>query len=265
MTASSDQAPVIYWFRQDLRLQDLPGLAAALASGRPVLPCYILDDDSPGHWRMGGASRWWLHHSLAALAAKIEALGGHLYLGRGQPAALLAQLAQDSGAQLVCCSRQYEPWARELEQQVHSALDERGITLKRFAGSLLWEPEQVQNQAGLPFKVYTPFWRKCRTLPVAGRAAPEVTFGRWPAACGNGDPLATWDLLPSQHDWASHWQTLWTPGEDGAQARLNDFLQQAVADYTQLRDYPARQATSGLSAHLHFGELAPAAVYHAAL
>ncbi|HRI83734.1 MAG TPA: deoxyribodipyrimidine photo-lyase, partial [Opitutaceae bacterium] len=63
--------PVLLWFRQDLRLQDNPALAAAVARGGPVIPVFILDDAGEGNWAPGGASRWWLHHALAALAASL--------------------------------------------------------------------------------------------------------------------------------------------------------------------------------------------------
>ncbi|MDX1736495.1 MAG: deoxyribodipyrimidine photo-lyase, partial [Halioglobus sp.] len=65
MTKATDDTPLLYWFRRDLRCEDLPGLSAAAATGRPLVACYILDDDTAGEWADGGASRWWLHHSLA--------------------------------------------------------------------------------------------------------------------------------------------------------------------------------------------------------
>jgi len=257
--------PVIYWFRQDLRLRDLPGLSAALAAGRPVLACYILDEESPGVWRMGGASRWWLHHSLTALGSEIEALGGQLYLTRGRPEGILADLAVQSGADLICCSRQYEPWARQLEEDLHGALGSRGVTLKRYGGSVLWEPDTLSNLAGQPFKVFTPFWRKCRGLPIAPPVAmPELRFGLWQRDIRPADELRDWQLLPTRPNWAQGWEQRWQPGERGAQLRLDEFLHGAVADYDAGRNYPARQATSRLSAHLHFGEMAPARVFHAA-
>jgi deoxyribodipyrimidine photo-lyase len=257
--------PVIYWFRQDLRLRDLPGLSAALSAGGEVLACYILDDESPGVWRMGGASRWWLHHSLAALGSEIEALGGQLYLARGRPQDILVDLAVQSSAELVCCSRQYEPWARQLEEDVHGALGRRGVTLKRYGGSMLWEPDTVSNLAGQPFKVFTPFWRKCRALPMTPVVAmPDMRFGLWQPRNRPAAELRDWQLLPTKPDWAQGWEQRWQPGERGAQLRLDEFLHGAVADYDAGRNYPARQATSRLSAHLHFGEIAPARVFHAA-
>ena len=67
--------PVIVWFRRDLRVTDNPALTAAADTGNPVLPVYILDDKNAGDWKMGAASRWWLHQSLKSLK---ESLGGHL-------------------------------------------------------------------------------------------------------------------------------------------------------------------------------------------
>jgi len=256
--------PVIYWFRQDLRLRDLRGLNAALATGRPVLACYILDDESPGHWQMGGASRWWLHHSLSALARDIDKAGGQLFLVRGRPADVLARLAERTGANLICCSRQYEPWASELEEALFTELNDIGIELKRYGGSLLWEPESVKSLAGTPFKVFTPFWRKCRALPVDLEAAPAVRFGQWPGECGRSEPLRDWALQPARPNWANTWNQLWQPGEDEALRKLETFLGGAVSDYELGRNFPARSVTSRLSAHLHFGEIAPARVFHAA-
>lgn len=262
--APAVKSPIIYWFRQDLRLHDLPGLSAAVATGRPVLACYILDDQSPADWRPGGASRWWLHHSLSRLAADIEERGGQLMLARGAPATVLAQLAEDTGADLIFCSRQYEPWARQLEDELFASLTEQGVTLKRFSGSLLWEPDSIKNLAGLPFKVFTPFWRKCRQLSVALESPPAVRLGKWPETPQPKDHLGDWALLPCDPNWANSWEDRWQPGERGALDKLGQFLRGAVSDYDKGRNFPARNATSGLSPHLHFGEISPARVFRAA-
>jgi deoxyribodipyrimidine photo-lyase len=256
--------PVIYWFRQDLRLSDLRGLNAAVATGRPVLPCYILDDESPGQWQMGGASRWWLHHSLTALSQEIEKAGGQLYLARGRPDTILATLAEQSGADLICCSRQYEPWARQLESRLYKSLRNKGVELQRYSGALLWEPETVATQACTPFKVFTPFWRKCRDLPVAQEAVKRIRLSRWPKEVESSAVLSNWALLPDSPNWARSWNSLWQPGEKQASKKLQAFLRGSVSDYDQGRNYPARSVTSRLSAHLHFGEIAPATVWHAA-
>ncbi|MDG2271396.1 MAG: deoxyribodipyrimidine photo-lyase [Halioglobus sp.] len=258
---SSVPSPVIYWFRQDLRLADLAGLDAALATGRPVLACYILDDASPDDWQLGGASRWWLHHSLAALAADIAKTGGQLHLARGRPEKILLELAAATGADLVCCSRQYEPWARALEEQLHGALMRAGVELKRYRGALLWEPSAINNKSGTPFKVFTPFWRKCRVLSVAETSSYSVAFASWDTYKPASLLIEDLDLLPMRPNWAHGWDKLWQPGERGAKRKFSVFMRGAIAEYDQGRNYPARGATSGLSPHLHFGEIAPHRIF----
>ena len=258
------QKPIIYWFRNDLRLSDLPGLARAAASGRPVLPCYILDDVSPENWKPGGASRWWLHHSLVSLTGQIQQQGGQLHLARGDPVAVLADLATKTGATDVYCSRQYEPWAGPLEQRIHSHLDANAVNLKRYHGSLLWEPERVRNKVGLPYKVFTPFWRHCLTLEPPPSTSGVIDKCVWHTKAGSGEALKDWQLTPSSPDWASNWSTIWKPGEAGAKNQLEAFLQHKLSGYGPARDYPAKASTSMLSAHLHFGEIAPGRVFQRA-
>ena len=81
--------PRIIWFRRDLRLSDQAAVLAAASSG-PVIPVYILDDDTPKHRIMGGASRWWLHRSLEELEACLQDLGSRLILRQGAAAEHLA-------------------------------------------------------------------------------------------------------------------------------------------------------------------------------
>ncbi|GAB3276324.1 cryptochrome/photolyase family protein [Parahaliea aestuarii] len=256
---------IILWFRQDLRINDHPALQAAAAAGGPVLPLYILDDDSPGRWRAGGASRWWLHHSLAELATTLKSKYRlPLVLRRGEPRQILADLCRESGASRVFCSRQYEPWAASLEEQLHQSLGEMGITLRRFAGSLLFEPGSVLTGAGTPFKVFTPFWKACRSAPEPRwPLSPPDTLPA-PAQLPASDSLADWQLTPRKPDWARGWDERWQPGSEGAAAALAAFLGDRLGSYSHDRDVPALRGTSGLSPHLHFGEISPRTVWHAA-
>jgi deoxyribodipyrimidine photo-lyase len=104
--------PIIVWFRNDLRLADNSALSAAAASAAPIVAVYIHDPDAAGPWAAGGASRWWLHHSLSALSATLADMGSTLVLRRGPAEKVLATLAAEVGARAVYFSRAYEPWAR---------------------------------------------------------------------------------------------------------------------------------------------------------
>lgn len=247
--------PTLLWLRRDLRLADQAALAAAAAEG-PVVPVYILDEETPKHRRMGAASRWWLHHSLTRLDAALRARGSRLILRRGAAEQVLAALADETGATRVHALRHYEPWWRNAERAVAKRLD-----LVCHDGNYLAPPGSVTTGSGSPYKIFTPFWRALRERmpPAAPIAAPEAipAPARWP----HSDALERWNLLPTSPNWAEGFGE-WPPGEDGAAARLAAFAEHA-ARYEQQRNLPAIEGSSRLSPHLQFGEVSPATVWHA--
>ena len=246
--------PVIVWFRQDLRLSDNLALHAAKASGAPLICLYIRDDDAHGVWKMGGASRWWLHHSLEALT---KALDGKLVLRQGDSAAVLRSMIRESGAATVMWNRCYEPFAIVRDTTIKSELTANGIEVQSFSGALLHEPWTVKTGGGTPFRVFTPFWKTMRQLPV-DMPAPAPQNLRFHAV--DGDKLNSWKLRPTRPNWAKGFD--WTPGENSAQRALYEFLDH-IHDYKRARDLPDCDGTSRLSAHLHWGEISPRQVWHA--
>lgn len=255
-------APVIVWFRNDLRIVDHPALVAASRMEAPVIAVYVLDDAAAGAWMRGGASRWWLHHSLAAHAGRLEGLGCKLVLRRGDTIEVLTDIVKESGAATVLCSRSFEPWAVELEGRVREALLEHNVEMKRFAGTLLHDPDDVLTKTGGPYKVYTPFWRALSDRAIRTPVAKPAKLDGFDGALAS-DALDDWGLLPTAPDWAGGLRENWTPGQEGAKRRLAEFLEDSVATYAQMRDVPSEVGTSRLSPHLHFGELTPAQIWHA--
>jgi len=256
-------APVIVWFRQDLRLVDNPALHAAVEAGRPIVAVYVLDDTGAGAWPLGGASRWWLHHSLTALSAALAERGGRLVLRRGDAGIELDRLIAETGAGAVFWNRCYEPAAIARDKIIKAALDARGIEAKSFNASLLFEPWTIATQSAQPFKVYTPFAKACRAAPAPAQPLPAPVRLPGLAPPPRSDALASWQLLPTHPDWAVGLRASWTPGEAGATARLDRFLDVAVETYRDDRNRPDLEATSRLGAHLHFGEIGPRQLWHA--
>jgi len=259
---SETNFPVIVWFRQDLRLADNPALQAAAASGAPIIPVYILDDDAPGDWKPGGASRWWLHHSLKALSEDLQELNGRLIFMKGAAQAQLETLIKETDAQAVYWNRLYEPWARDRDERIKSALKDDGIKARSFNGSLIVEPWDIATKTGNPYKVFTPFWKTLKSdhAPAEPTGRPEApVFSEYKG----GLSLEAFELLPTQPDWSGGIKARWTPGETAAHGRLGQFLKQAVTDYPDRRNLPGENGTSRLSPHLHLGEISPRQVWHA--
>lgn len=242
---------VIMWFRQDLRLSDNPALLKAIGQGR-VLPVYILDDGL--EWPLGEASRWWLHHSLSALN---ESLQGNLWILQGDAAKLLPQFAAEHSASHVFWNRCYEPAMIRRDSLIKARLTKDGITASSQNGSLIWEPWENLKQDGTPYKIFTPFYKHAiaNNPPAAPSIAANTNFDT--VKClQQRDRLDKLELLPG-FNWHTHISARWQPGELGARTRLQNFTENALHDYRDGRDHPAKRSVSMLSPHLHFGEISP--------
>jgi deoxyribodipyrimidine photo-lyase len=247
----------ILWFRNDLRLDDNPALTAALAEGGEILPVYILDAQA------GAASRWWLHHSLSALAADLAARGATLVLRRGDPVEIIPALAAEIGARSVHAARSFEPAQRAADRAVDAGLKAHGIAFGRHLSISLFAPERIKTQTGGAYGVYTPFSKACFAAGVSGEHLPAPD--RIPGVTGvASDALEDWGLLPQRPDWAGGMRAVWTPGEAGARARLEAFLAGPVTRYDEARNLPGVAGTSMLSPHVHFGEISPRLVWQRA-
>ncbi len=243
----------LLWFRRDLRLADNPALAAALARCERVIPLYIDSPELPGE---GAASRWWLHHSLAALDADLRRRGAGLLLRRGKPLEILRELIAATGADHVYWNRRYEPEAIAQDRLIKDTLRAAGVTVSSSNAALLNEPWQLLKADATPYRVFTAYWNAARkrgfdlTLTTAPAALPPL-----PAAL-RGDTLDALALLPRVH-WDEGLRAHWQPGEYGAHVRLAAFLDGALSGYGRERDRPDHAGTSRLSPHLHFGEISP--------
>ena len=261
MTKDDDDRPVILWFRRDLRLADNPALHLATSSGRPVIPLYILDE-TEGVRFPGAAGLWWLDKSLAALEDALQQRGAALILRRGDAANIVQEVVKTSKAAAVYWNRLYDPKQVDRDKALKAALQDQGVEVKTCDASLLIEPWEIETKTGGVYHVYTPFWRAARAKigDFTVYAAPARL--KAPPHNARSDALSAWALHPSKPDWSKGFGD-WTPGEDGAHKRLTRFIDTRLSDYPEHRDLPAREATTRLSPHLHWGEIGPRQVFRA--
>ena len=257
MTPSLER-PSIVWLRDDLRLADNPALDAAVRRGAPVVVVYVLDEVSRGIRPLGGATKWWLHHSLTSLDADIAARGGSLVLRRGDADTEIKRLVAETDAGAVYWNRRYGR-SRDIDAALKSHLREDGREAESFRANLLFEPWTVTTQEGNPYRVFTQFWKTCLEQGVDREPldAPDAIDSPVVAS----DELADWELLPTKPDWAGGLREHCSPGEDSAHERLEGFVDDILESYDR-RDEPGFEATSGLSPHLRFGEISPLQIWH---
>ena len=260
-SASADRAPLLLWFRRDLRLADNPALDVALRSGRPVVPVFVWPPAS--EWAPGQASRWWLRRSLGSLDAGLRERGSRLVACEGPAATALMELARSVQAVGIVWGSVCGPHAAAEADLVREVFRAAGLETEETDGDLLFPLERVHTRAGGPFRVFTPFWRACLALPDPGTPegpAPSAIPGpdAWPAGADAG-ALAAGRAETEPGDGMA---ACWEPGEAGAHARLAAFLDAGLNGYDVERDRPDHDGTSRLSPHLSFGEISAQRVWH---
>ena len=239
----------IHWFRRDLRLRDNPALAAAAASGARVFGAYALEEFESLNPRQRGFAVGCLRQLRIAL----ERRDATLTVLEGSAADALTKMAQRVDATIVYAARAYSGTELRLQATVERALSDAGIELRLHRGHAIHEPESVAElKAGAKdegYRVFPPFHEAWQSLLVAP-LVPEAT-------CTARDPLP--GPLPAIT------QATQGPaaGEDAANQQLARFVSARLADYAVNGEYPARNGTSGLAAHLRFGCISPRAVYRA--
>ncbi|ARE39166.1 Deoxyribodipyrimidine photolyase [Rhodovulum sp. P5] len=255
----SGHAPVLWWVRRDLRLTDNPALQAACEAGSPVIPVFILDEVAE---TLGSAPKWRLGLGVEAFGKTLSNRKSRLILRRGRALDVLRALIRETGAGAVVWTRVYDAPSIERDKAAKAALKDDGVEARSVAGHLLFEPWTVETKTGDFYKVFTPFWKTVR-----GQAVPEPTPApghipapdNWPAS----DDLSDMQMGAAMRRGAAVVAEHALAGEDAALGRLGAFVADRIADYKDLRDFPAAHGTSRLSENLTYGEVSPRTCWHA--
>ena len=249
----------IYWIRKDLRIHDNPALVASIENGA-VLPIYILDDTNPGEHKLGSASRVWLHQSLEKLNKKYK---NNLNFFKGNPIDILINICETEKIYKIFWNRVYEPWSIQRDKKIKDTLKIKGIDINSFNGSLLWEPWEVLKNDGTPYRVFTPYYRR-GCLSAKEPRVPTNTPNKidyYELKKITSVDISNLNLLP-EHSWKDKIIKEWKIGEDSAQERLEEFVNNELDGYKDGRNFPNRKNVSRLSPHLRWGEISPNTIWH---
>lgn len=250
----------LVWFRKDLRLTDNPAIDAA-KDFQTVYSVFIIDDDIYENKYLGGASLWWLESSLQILNKSLQ---NNLVILHGDSLEIIPTLCEDLNIESVFWNRCYENDRIKKDTKLKKYLLESNVEAKSFSGSLLWEPWNIKNKSGNPYKVFTPFYKS---------GCLESTSPRLPIIKPKNLALKKvktslkeykFKYLFQKNHWSGKFKKYWEIGEDGANSSLEKFLKNGSKNYSLGRNFPSLENVSRLSPYLHWGQISPHQVWHAA-
>ncbi|WP_415382447.1 cryptochrome/photolyase family protein [Halosimplex sp. TS25] len=244
----------LHWHRRDLRVADNAGLAAATGDG-PVVPVFVFDRDVLAH--AGPPRVAFMLDALDSLRECYRERGSDLVVRRGDPCAVLPDLAAEFDADGVTWGKEVSGLGRERDAAVRRALDDADVARHSVQDALLHEPGSIRTNQGDVYSVFTYFWKKWRDREKDDPAEP-------PAESDLAD-IADDDPIPSLADLGFDAPEATVPpaGTDAARELLHEFCEGDIYDYEDRRDYPADECTSRLSAHLKFGTIGIREVHEA--
>ncbi|WP_343560368.1 deoxyribodipyrimidine photo-lyase [Sphingobacterium sp.] len=232
---------VVFWFRRDLRLEDNAGLSRALATGLPVLPVFIFDENILQQLEDKFDRRVdYIHQALDGINNKLKGVGATLNIFYGSPLTIYQTLYEQYNIQEIYCNRDYEPKAIQRDRAIFDFFKTVGIPFKAVKDQVIFDKNELLKNDGTPYTVYTPYARKWRE-----KLTPE-------------------DYQSKNYKTGLFFQQAYLPiialEKIGFKKTDLSFeppkLSAAIIDsYDKYRDYPALAATTNLGIALRFGTI----------
>ncbi|MFN2459118.1 MAG: deoxyribodipyrimidine photo-lyase [Candidatus Velthaea sp.] len=266
MSTSGRYRTSIVWMRRDLRLDDHRALFEAATRSERFVCAFVLDDALLRGPRVGAPIVQFFFDSLTALRAELRAMDSDLALLDGDFAPELLALARRTGATTLCYNVDYDPEMTARDERVVRELRAGGLQVRAFTDHVYRAANEILQENGRPYVVYTPYAKRWRA---ALAAQPRLPFDSRVAARNALAPAAAIGVThavpqPERYGHASSHQFP-AGGSAAARAALADFAASRIDRYADRRNEPAAGGTSRLSPHLRAGTIGIRACVHAAL
>ncbi|MEP2777591.1 MAG: deoxyribodipyrimidine photo-lyase [Luteolibacter sp.] len=246
---------IIHWFRRDLRIADNTALHQAAASGKAVIPVYVLSDWKGEHHWTGANRQHFLCGCLESLLENLKTVGGRLILREGDAVKALMSLAKETGATAIYFNRDPDPFGKKTEARLRECCLAAGLECHGHDDIALHGPTEIYTQSETPYKVFTPYLRnwlsKDKPTPLSKPSSLDTPTG---IESLNLPDVSRWGLEKPAAE-------LPEPGERAARKRMRHAVSHIIRNYSDLRDIPAEDATSRISQDLRYGLISIRTLY----
>jgi deoxyribodipyrimidine photo-lyase len=236
-------------FTRDLRVDDNPALATAADGADHVVPLFVLDDAILASSYSTPNRTGFLLESLADLDDALRGLGAALVVRRGNWVDEVVDVVRATDAGVVHASDDVSGYARRRLERLEATSP---VPVVRAPGVTVVAPGAITpGDRSDHYKVFTPYFRRWSDAP-RRRLAVAPTRLSLPEGIEQGTVPPLGDLIDGQRS-----PDVVAGGAAAAHERLEEWMVSGVRGYADHHDDLPGDATSRLSAHLHFGCLSP--------
>ncbi|PKK90940.1 MAG: deoxyribodipyrimidine photolyase [Candidatus Wallbacteria bacterium HGW-Wallbacteria-1] len=251
----------LFIFRSDLRIDDNTGLRGAFSSGLPVVPCFIFDPAQISLNPLNCNAFGFMMKSLIELNHQIIQAGGQLNVFHGNPIEVIDKIIL-SGVEIrsIHMNRSYSEYGVSRDLEIGDFCRRRGVSLHCWGDCLLREPEELHKSDGTPYRVFTSFWKRHKSLgnpPIPN----SFDYKFLPVNFLRGSMGRSWaERVAEFSEFDCRAEIMAEGGRKAALSLLDRIVE--LDNYRETRDFPALRGTSELSAHLKFGTVSIRESYH---
>ena len=234
----SKQQVSFFWFRRDLRLEDNVGLFHALKSKYTVILLFIFDDAILDSLPYSDPRVGFIYENLSKINTQLLKIESALLVKKGKTLAVWELLLTEFDIKEVFFNKDYEPYAIKRDSAICELLETNNAIPFSFKDQVIFEEKEITKADGLPYTVYTPF--KNKWLEKYKSMAPVLEYD------------AT-DVFSNFHKCDFVFPSLEQIGFEKSPIKVKPHNLKFIANYQDIRDFPALDQTSYLSPHLRFG------------
>lgn len=230
----------ICWLRRDLRLDDNAALYHALKAEKPVLLVFIFDKNILNKLENKADARIdFIHQQLSKINEQLLKKGSSLLVKYDTPEKAWQEIIKDFDVETVYTNHDYEPYAKERDNEISELLKKAGIAFHTFKDQVIFEKDEVKKADGTPYTVFTPYYKQWQQKLNAFylKSYPVSKYAK------NFYQTKAFDL-PSLADIGFTKSDVRFPSAN---------FEEKLEGYEKERDYPAKDKTTRIGLHLRFG------------
>ncbi len=232
----------IFWFRRDLRLNDNAALYHSLKSNYKVLPIFIFDKNILDKLEDKKDARVeFILKTINELDKDLKKDGSGIKVFYGVPKDIFSLLLKDFDIKEVYSNHDYEPYAKERDEEIKELLKKSNIDFYTFKDQCILEYNEVLKDDGKPYTVFTPYKNKYLKILTEDHLKPYP------------DKENSNNLYKNK---GFDIPTLTEMGFQKTEINIPDKIyKNVVKDYYEKRNFPSIEGTSRISLHLRYGTI----------